>query len=168
MAIMRIKQLGDPILREKCAPIYQSEMNSKQLYNLFTDLRDTLKHFQLTHGTGRGIAGPQIGVAKRVVCIDCTAFKYDLVNPEIVKVSEEVFTVWDSCFSYWGIVFQVRRYKQVTIKYFTPQGEPKMLEAEGDLAELLQHELEHLDGIVAIDQLVPAGSICTDAEYRRH
>lgn len=163
MAIRSIIKLGSPILREVAEPIHGDEFSSQMLDSLLDDLRDTLREFQRVHQTGRGIAAPQIGVSKRVICIECGEFAFELVNPRFIYKSPETFKVWDSCFSYWGVEFEVTRHYQVTMEYYTRAGERQVLTAEGALSELLQHEMEHLDGVLAIDMLVPPGKI---AAYR--
>ncbi len=163
MAIKPIRQLGDPVLRQVSQPVVQFETN--ELRQLVDDLRDTLHSFQAKHGTGRGIAAPQIGVPLRVVYLEFAGTPHTLINPSFTQLSETLFSVWDSCFSYFCIAFEVIRHRHVTLKYYDISGREHILEASDDLAELLQHELEHLDGILAIDQLVPAGKIMEQYEF---
>ena len=162
MTVRTIRQLGDPILRQVAVPISQF---GDDVTDLFADLRDTLHAFQVKHGTGRGIAAPQIGIGRRAVYLECDGQALSLVNPEFTAKSEELFTLWDSCFSYFGVAFQVQRHCRVSIRYQDASGQTHHLDASGDLAELLQHELEHLDGVLAIDQLVPAGQIMEQSEF---
>lgn len=157
--IRPIIQLGDSILRQPSDDVAPEELASPKLLSLIEDLRDTLREFQRQHNTGRGIAAPQIGVHKRVIYIETKEFSYTLINPRFVFKSAELFSVWDSCFSYWGIEFRVLRHCTVKIEYTSLSGEVLTLDASDSLAELLQHELEHLDGNLAIDQLVPPGNI---------
>lgn len=164
MAIRTIRQLGDPVLRQVALPVTGF---GEDLLQLIDDLRDTLHAFQARHGTGRGIAAPQIGVSLRAVYLECSGQALTLINPEFTKQSIETFTLWDSCFSYFGIAFQVNRHCQVSVRYQDANGQGHHLEAGGDLAELLQHELEHLDGVLAIDQLAPPGLIMDQSEFLR-
>lgn len=164
MGVQSIRQLGDPTLRQVAQPV--SEFGP-ELSALISDLRDTLHAFQARHRTGRGIAGPQIGVGQRVVYLEFAGQAYALVNPRFTERSEQMFTVWDSCFSYFGIAFQVQRHWQVSLEYQDATGSWQQLSAAGDLAELLQHELEHLDGVLAIDQLIPAGQVMEQSEFLR-
>lgn len=157
--IKRICQLGDPVLRAVSSAVPTTELETKETLQLIADLRDTLRHFQHEHNTGRGIAAPQIGITKRVIYIETKDYNYTLINPRYLYKSTEMFEVWDSCFSYWGFEFKVRRHQEVHIEYLSPVGESMILEASGGLAELLQHEIEHLDGHAAIDQLIPPGDI---------
>lgn len=162
--IRPIIQLGDGRLRQKCLPVNPIGPDTKKL---FADLADTLRHFQAEHGTGRGIAAPQIGIPLRAVHIEYGRTHLSLCNPVIVNAGSTMMDVWDSCFSYWGVVFRVRRHYSVVVSYDDLDGHKRELQAEGELSELLQHEIEHLDGVLAIDQLVPAGSIITWDEFCR-
>jgi peptide deformylase len=135
---------------------------------LINDLGDTLADFQRRTGYGRGIAAPQIAVAKRVVFIRPSGGKrLVLINPEIVWRSPETFVVWDACFSYFTLFFQVERARMVRVRYLDPGGRENTLEAEGELSELLQHEIDHLDGRLAIDLVKDPTSFCTVREYER-
>lgn len=165
MAIREIVQLGDPRLRVISRPVREDEFDGAELGQLLIDLLDTLHEFQRLHGTGRGIAAPQIGVDRRVIRIDSPDFSYTMINPEIVWASDEMFDVWDSCFSYWGVVFLVSRHREIKVSYYNEGGQQVLLHARGDLSELLQHEIEHLDGSPAIDQLVSPGKIMTQASF---
>jgi len=157
--IKSIIQLGNPVLRQVSHLVAATDLQSPELLTLIEDLRDTLRDFQRIHGTGRGIAAVQIGVHKRVIYIETRDWQYTLINPRFIYRSLELFTVWDSCFSYWGIEFKVVRHVEVHIEYLTLSGTTATLRATGDLAELLQHEMEHLDGVTALDQLIPAGNV---------
>lgn len=158
--IKPIIQLGNPILRQISSDISTENITSTQTASLIEDMRDTLRDFQHWHQTGRGIAAPQIGVNKRVVVIETNEFSYTLINPRYLYKSTELYPVWDSCFSYWGVCIRVMRHKSVKIQYLSATGEPTIIAADGALAELLQHEMEHLEGVVAIDQLIPPGNVC--------
>lgn len=165
MAVRNIVQLGDPLLREIAEPVPLEDIGSAETQSLVRDLRDTLHEFQRIHLTGRGIAAPQIGVCRQVVCIDYPEASLVLINPVITERSDEMFGVWDSCFSYWGMVFLVPRHRLITVEYLDTDGVRQSLVAEGALSELLQHEIEHLHGQAAIDLLIPAGTIMTQQQF---
>lgn len=162
MAIRPIIELGNPLLRQPSRPVRQEEL--AEIHALARDMYDTLLDFRHRMGYGRGIAAPQVGVHRRVVVIQHQGMPWILINPKFTEKSEEMFVVWDSCFSYPGIWFQVRRHRRVTVSYRDLNWQVHTAEAEGDLAELLQHELEHLDGRLAIDLAEPQ-SFCTTNEY---
>jgi peptide deformylase len=162
LTVRDVLQLGNPILREKSASV----RDFSELHALKEDLNDTLMHWRRTTGYGRGIAAPQIGVLKRVVLINVEG-PWLLVNPSVTWTSQEKMTVWDACLSYLCIFFQVSRAKKIRVTYQDESGSEKEVLAEGDLSELLQHEIDHLNGVLAIDRVVDVRTICTREEYEK-
>lgn len=162
MTVREVLQLGNPVLREKSTHVE----DFSELHRLQEDLSDTLSHWRRTTGYGRGIAAPQIGVLKRVVFISIDK-PWLLVNPLITWMSEERMTVWDACLSYLCIFFQVSRAEKIKVSYQDESGRKKEIVAEGALSELLQHEIDHLDGILAIDRVSDVRTICTREEYEK-
>lgn len=131
------------------------------------DLRETLRDWQERHGTGRAIAAPQIGAPLRVVHVEVDR-PWTLVNPEIVDVGEEDFAVWDDCFSFPDLLVRVQRAYRVTVRYQDLSGRAHTIEAEGSLAELLQHEIDHLDGVLAVDRASGLDPFSLREEWQRH
>jgi peptide deformylase len=168
MAIREVLQLGNPALRRVAEPV--ADPGSREVAALLADLRDTLAHWRATTGYGRGIAAPQIGVLRRVVFMNVDgASPWPLINPEVTERSPETMIVWDACLSFLAIFCQVTRHRWVTIRYQDTAGEWQSFRAEGDLAELLQHEIDHLDGILAVDRMTDVRTLCTREEFeRRH
>jgi peptide deformylase len=162
LTVREVLQLGNPILREKSTTVE----DFSQLDSLMKDLGDTLAHWRRTTGYGRGIAAPQIGVLKRVVFINIDE-PWLLVNPEITWMSPEKMVVWDACLSYLTIFFQVSKAKKIRVRYQNLDREPREIEAEDSLSELLQHEIDHLDGILAIDRVIDSRKIITREEYEK-
>ena len=168
MAVRPVLQLGDPLLRKKCALV--EDPTSTGIKDLVEDLQDTLAHWRSTTGYGRGIAAPQIGVLQRVIFLKLPGVEpWPLVNPEIVESSEERVVVWDACLSFLSIFMQVERRRWVTVRYQNLEGESLSFDAgdDRDLSELMQHEIDHLDGILAIDRVVDVKSICTREEFEK-
>lgn len=163
MAVRPIIQLGNPRLRQPSRPVRQEELPS--IHDLALDMYDTLLQFRQQAGYGRGIAAPQVGVNKRVVVIAHQGRPLVLLNPKIIKNSEEKFTVWDSCFSCPGLWYRVERHRHVTVEYRDLNWQLRLTEASGSMAELMQHELDHLDGRMAIDLVTDTNSFCTTEEY---
>src|SRR5262252_6360128 len=162
MPVRTILQLGDPQLREKCAKV--ANPGAREVRDLVRDLADTLAHWRAETGYGRGIAAPQIGVLQRVIFLKLPdAEPWPLINPEIIQRSEEKIVVWDACLSFLAIFMQVERNKEISVCYQNVQGEWREVRAgeERDLSELLQHEIDHLDGILCIDRVSDVTSICT-------
>jgi peptide deformylase len=168
MPVQTILQLGNPILREKAVRV--ADPAGRATHDLVRDLGDTLAHWRISTGYGRAIAAPQIGVLQRVIFLKLPdADPWPLINPEIINRSDEKIVVWDACLSFLSIFMQVERYRQVTVRYQNLNGETSQVEAGEDrnLSELLQHEIDHLDGILAIDRVVDLKTICTREEFEK-
>jgi peptide deformylase len=168
MAIQTVLQLGDPKLREIAARVANPQ--SPQIAALIKDLADTLAYWRATTGYGRGIAAPQIGVAQSVILLQLPgAQPWPLINPEIIERSAEKVVVWDACLSFLSIFLQVERHREIRVRYQDVQGQQQEIQAgaERDLAELLQHEIDHLDGILAVDRITDMRTLCTRGEFEK-
>jgi peptide deformylase len=170
MAVKAILQLGDPRLREIALPV--KDPSAPEVAALVGDLADTLAYWRETTGYGRGIAAPQLGVRRRVIFLQLPGEKpWPLVNPKILDRSKEKIIVWDACLSFLSIFMQVERSRQITVRYQDMKGEDHELRAgdERNLSELLQHEIDHLDGVLAVDRITDVKTLCTREEFeRRH
>ncbi|HKF24599.1 MAG TPA: peptide deformylase [Candidatus Acidoferrum sp.] len=169
MAVRQVLQLGDPALRQK-ATAHQFAASDANLLDLVADLGDTLAHWREVTGYGRGIAAPQLGVPERVVFLQLPgAAPWPLINPEIVARSAEKIVVWDGCLSFLAIFMQVERHRNITVRYQDLRGVWQEVQAgeERDLSELLQHEIDHLDGILCIDRVKDLKTICTREEFEK-
>ena len=159
-------QLGDPRLRERALPVtFDPEID-----DLIQDLADTLAYWRSTTGYGRGIAAPQLGVPQRVIFLKLPdGAPWPLLNPEITRRSQEKIVVWDACLSFLSIFMQVERSRQIRVRYQNRKGEAVEVDAgdENNLSELLQHEIDHLDGILAIDRVIDIKTICTREEFEK-
>lgn len=162
--IREILQLGNPLLRQVCAPV--ENPGSPEVAALIEDLQDTLAHCRATTTYGRAIAAPQIGVLQRIVFLNID-HPWPFINPTIVERGPDTMIVWDACLSYLCVFFQVERHQWIKVRYQDPAGEWCELKAEGDLSELLQHEIDHLDGILAIDRITDLKTLCTREEFER-
>ncbi|HTQ52976.1 MAG TPA: peptide deformylase [Bryobacteraceae bacterium] len=163
MAIRRILQLGDPMLRAVSAPVPAAA----EAAPVFADLRDTLHEFRRTHGFGRGISAVQIGAPLRLIYIEFEGAAYAMRNPEYELQSESKFRLWDDCFSFPDLLVYLERSERVTVRYEDEAGRARRVEAAGALAELLQHEIDHLDGVLAIDRALDRNCFATREEYAR-
>ncbi len=163
MPARRILQLGDPLLRAVSVPV----ASATEADPIFEDLRATLYEFRRIHGFGRGISAVQIGEPKRLIYIEVEGRAYRLRNPEYEFQSEEKFRLWDDCFSFPNLLVWLERACSVRIRYVDEGGAVRTLEAEGPFAELLQHEIDHLDGILAVDRAIDRSSFCTREEFDR-
>ena len=166
MAIRRIRRLGDPILRARCETI--TNPRSAAVRVIADDLADTLHDWQQQHaGAGRGIAAPQIGAPVRMIYID-TGKPWVLVNPEIVDIGFQDFTVWDDCFSIPDLYVRVLRAHHVRVRYQDLRGKWHEVELEREMAELIQHEIDHLDGVLTVDRAHGLDPFCYRDEWERH
>ena len=162
MPARRILQLGDPMLRAVSTPVSSLAESAP----IFDDLRDTLHEFRRTHGFGRGISAVQIGEPKRLIYIEFEGDAYRLRNPVFRFQSEEKFRLWDDCFSFPDLLVYLERSQSVRVEYESGQG-LRTLAASGPLSELLQHEMDHLEGVLAVDRAIDRNSLCTRAEWER-
>lgn len=167
MPIREILQLGNPLLLEKSHVV--DNCSSPEMRSVIQDLSDTLAAFREAHGYGRGIAAVQIGVLQRVIFIRMqpTGFCSALINPEITWASSARMELWDDCFSFPDLMVKVERAMQIKVAYFDSSGQPQTLEADGALSELLQHEIDHLDGILAIERAISPTAFATRREWER-
>ena len=164
MAIREILLLGNPILRMRCENT--KNFSDFELRQTVDDLRDTLVDFRSRHGFGRGIAAPQIGVTKKIIFMNIDA-EVALFNPEIVKRSRKLMTLWDDCFSFPDILVKVNRYTKISVRYQDASGAKQLLEAEGALSELLQHEIDHINGTLAVDRAIDSRHIILRNEWKK-
>ena len=164
MPVREILLLGNPILRQSCATVKEPRADEIQL--LITDLRDTLSDFRSRHGFGRGIAAPQIRALLKVVFVNAD-YTGPLVNPTIVKRSRKKFRLWDDCFSFPDILVHVERNYSIEVAFVDELGSKKQLRAEGLFSELLQHEIDHLNGILAVDRAIDSKHIILRSEYEK-
>ena len=168
MAIQKVLQLGDPALREVAKPV--DDPTTPEVRALVEDLADTLAYWRKTTGYGRGIAAPQLGVSLRVIFLRLPGEgPWPMVNPAMTERSAEKIVVWDACLSFLSIFMQVERHREITVRYQDLSGEWQEIRAgeERNLSELLQHEMDHLDGILAVDRITDIKTMCTREEFER-
>lgn len=166
--IRPLLQLGDPRLRELATRV--DDPSTPEIRALIADLADTLAHWRSSTGYGRGIAAPQLGIPRRVIFVQLQGEKpWPLINPEILSRSAEKIVVWDACLSFLSIFMQVERHREITVRYRDLGGESHEFQAgeERNLSELLQHEIDHLDGILAVDRMVDRKTLCTREEFEK-
>jgi len=168
MAVRTVLQLGDPKLREIARPV--SDPASPEIAEVIGDLKDTLAFWRANTGYGRAIAAPQIGVNARVIFLQLPGGDpWPFINPEITSRSDEKIVVWDAFLSFLSIFMQVERHREVHIRYRDTRGQLCELAAGDDrnLSEWLQHEIDHLDGILAVDRITDIKTLCTREEFER-
>jgi peptide deformylase len=155
MAVREILLLGNPKLYQVCEPVSRDQM--EELMPVVTDLRDTLLDFRAHWGAGRAIAAPQIGVMKRIVYMEIDEPQV-LINPMLGNESAETIELWDDCMSFPELFVYVRRHARCDIAFRDLDWQEQTWALEGDLSELLQHECDHLDGVLAVARAVDGRS----------
>ena len=151
MAVRPVRIFGDPVLRQKAAAVTEFD---DTLRDLVADLRDTMEAYH-----GIGLAANQIGVLQRVLVVDVRLDEGEraqltLVNPEIVRRSGSE-TSEEGCLSIPGIYEEVCRSLELSVEARDEHGRPVRLEPEGYLARAIQHEIDHLEGVLFVDRLSP-------------
>lgn len=114
---------------------------------------ETILDFRKKYGAGRAIAAPQIGLQKRIICLN-TDITIAMINPELSDLSKELFEVWDDCMSFPNLLVKVMRHKILTFTFFDLNWKKQIWYLEDDLAELIQHEYDHLEGILAMQRAI--------------
>ena len=160
----RVLPLGDPRLRAACAPA--GDAADPALRADMKRLTRALDEFRAERGFGRGIAAPQIGIAKRLVAVNLGEGTRCLLDPAVAWRSEETFTLWDDCMCFPELLVRVRRHRSVSVSFRDEEGRPRLWERVGrSVSELLQHELDHLDGVLALDLALDRDSVIHRSAY---
>jgi peptide deformylase len=147
VAVRPIRLLGDPILRTPAEPVATFD---KELRRLCKDLLDTMHD-----APGAGLAAPQIGVGLRVFTYSVGDVEGELINPVVGRLSEEELDGDEGCLSLPGLAFRLKRPRDVVARGFNRYGDPVAIEGSDTLARCLQHETDHLDGVLFVDRLDP-------------
>lgn len=155
MAVMQILIDGDPRLRQKATKVRRVD---DELRRIAADMWETM-----LDADGVGLAGPQVGVMRRIITVHVAAdmddeddpeYSYILINPEIVRGYGDVAAL-EGCLSIPGWAGEVVRREHVTVKAMDLDNNPVRIKAHGYLARVLQHEIDHLDGILYTDRMAP-------------
>lgn len=165
MPAREILLLGNPQLWQPSDTV--TDIRATETQEIISDLAATLENFRAGHGFGRAIAAPQIGALRRILFVnmnDGTFGPTPLINPQIVQASSETMELWDDCFSFPELMVRVRRHVEIDVAYLDESGQPLNVTARGDLSELLQHEIDHLDGILATDRAIDTRSFALRSE----
>ncbi|HSN28720.1 MAG TPA: peptide deformylase [Kofleriaceae bacterium] len=173
--ILPIVQVGDPVLRARAAAIEPTELPS--LSGLITDMKETMHA-----APGVGLAAPQIGRSLQLAVIEDTAEGltdeqrearerravpfHVIVNPTIQPIGDEMILAYEGCLSFKGFVMIVPRARRVRVEALDEHGTPLVIEASGWYARILQHEIDHLHGVVCCDRMDPR--TLSTVENREH
>lgn len=155
--IRKILLLGNTQLYEVSAEVEAQEVSA--LNSTLDDLHDTLMDYRNRFGAGRAIAAPQIGIMKRIIYMHID-HPIIFFNPILSFHDHEMMEVWDDCMSFPGLLVRVMRHRRCRIEYRDGDWKRSSMELEGGLSELIQHEYDHLDGILATMRAIDHKSLC--------
>ena len=150
MAIKPIQFVPDPVLRKSALPV---ENITDKTLQLLDDMAETMYD-----APGIGLAGPQIGELKRLIVMDCSrddekSELWQMINPEVIELSEDNSTLEEGCLSIPGHTAEVSRPDWIKLRFTDIKGKEQQIKAEGLLAACVQHEIDHLNGILFIDHI---------------
>jgi peptide deformylase len=137
--------LGDPRLYQVCEPVYQHELPFVKGW--VADMRNVMQQIREKYHFGRAIAAPQLGIMKRLIYMSIDK-PVVFINPGLNDLSDEKFELWDDCMSFPNLLVKVMRHKQITVNYLDENWQPQQWHMSDNLSELLQHEYDHLEGIL--------------------
>ena len=152
MALREILLLGNENLYKVCKEISKDEINKRR--QIVEDLHDTMMNFRNKYSFGRAIAAPQINELYRIIYMNFDTTSIAFINPRLEFVKDEKFEMWDDCMSYPGLEVKLYRYKTCKVYYKDLNWADCIIEFTGDLAELIQHEYDHLDGVLAVQRAI--------------
>jgi peptide deformylase len=157
----QILKLGNPKLYESSAPLKREELpEAREKADIMAGL---VEAFRERYGAGRAIAAPQIGYMKRLIVLNID-HPILIINPSLEEKSREMIELWDDCMSFPNLLVRVRRHRTCRLRFLNEQWEEEVWELEDDLAELLQHEYDHLDGILATQRAIDNQSFALTSE----
>jgi peptide deformylase len=174
MAVMEIREFGDPVLREAARPVTPEELAGAEVQRLIDDMIETMRA-----ANGAGLAAPQVGVPLRIAVIEVREgnprYPYKppipltvLVNPELTPLDDATFATNEGCLSMPNVRGDLERFENVEVRYLDREGEPHSETRRGLTAGTFQHEVDHLDGILFVDRMADMSSLSTWAEFERH
>jgi peptide deformylase len=137
--------LGDPRLYQVCQPILPGELSLVKGW--VADMHNVMQQIRERYHFGRAIAAPQLGIMKRLIYMNIDR-PVVFINPELSGLSDGKFELWDDCMSFPNLLVKVMRHKQITVNYLDENWQLQQWQMSDSLAELLQHEYDHLEGIL--------------------
>lgn len=147
--------LGNPALYEISEEVKEEEL--ELLRPVFEDMFDCIRGIRRDYGFGRAIAAPQIGIKKRLICM-LTDQPRVIINPTLEPVGDELMELWDDCMSFPKLLVRVRRCRRCILRYRDENWQLQELLMEDGMSELIQHEYDHLNGILATMRAVDSKS----------
>ena len=168
MSILKVAQMGHPVLRQQARPLAPSEIDSPRIQSLIDDMFETMHDSQ-----GIGLAGPQVHESIRLFVAgvdddDIEISPVVIINPEITLVGSRVEEDWEGCLSIPGIRARVPRSIDIRVRALDRHGQAISLNASGFPARVIQHEADHLDGVLFFDRMTTFDSLTFLEEYSRY
>lgn len=172
MAIRKVSRMGHPVLRQRAAEISPAQMQSSQMQRLIDDMIETMIDYE-----GIGLAAPQVFEPLRLIVLgnpdadpqDEAAIPLTvLFNPQFTTLSPERLDAWEGCLSIPQLRGVVPRSTAVEVRGYDREGQAVELEAEGLFARVLQHEIDHLDGVLFLDRMADLQTLTFLEEYQRY
>jgi peptide deformylase len=174
--ILSIAQMGNPVLRKKTELVTAAELKDQRTQFFIDSMIATMREFR-----GAGLAATQVYVSKRILVVEARGVDDDddegsgekipltvLINPEIISFSKEIKEGWEGCLSVREIWGRVKRSTAITVRGMTREGKETEIKADGFLAVVLQHEIDHLYGKIFLDRMEEMSTLCFTAEYRKY
>lgn len=155
MKLEMILPLGDHRLYQKCDEVVKEEVND--LKPVIQDLHDIIIEFRAKYKAGRAIAAPQIGVMKRLIYMNIDK-PVVIMNPVLSDLSDEMFELWDDCMCFPNLLVRLKRHKTITLTFRDENWKEHSWPLEDSLSELIQHEYDHLEGILATQRAIDSKS----------
>ena len=171
MAILKVARMGHPVLRQRARQLQPSEIRSPEIQQLIEDMLETMAEYQ-----GIGLAAPQVHEGVRLFVAGYDGVEDEpqnfprivLINPEIAITESETIEDWEGCLSIPDIRGRVPRAKGITVRAYDRRGKKIELDARNYIARVIQHETDHLDGILFIDRMTSLESITFLEEFERY
>jgi peptide deformylase len=173
MAIRKVARLGHPVLRQKTREVTREEVSSPEMRRLVRDMVETMHEYG-----GVGLAAPQVHESVRLAVIEYADDQRDesdtsqallvIFNARVKVLDETLAGFWEGCLSVPGMRGYVERPRKIEVNYLDERGRPQTLVAEGFLATVFQHELDHLDGVVYVDKITDKTKLAFSEEYARY
>ena len=161
MAVKKILKLGNPDLYKGAEEVKRNELD--YIKKVVKDMHDTMIDYKKRHGAGRAIAAPQIGVNKRIIYMYIDK-PITFINPELKFMGSKMMEVWDDCMSFPELLVKVNRNYKCEVNYYTLDWTRESRIFAGDLSELIQHEYDHLNGLLAVARAVDKQSFCLTSQ----
>ncbi len=170
MSILKVARMGHPVLRSKTAPVDRAALRTPAMQKLIDDMIETMNEY---HGVG--LAAPQVHEEVRLFVASLDMERGEepsepiaIVNPEIVPVGSEIVEDWEGCLSIPDIRGKVPRFREIRVKALDRDGERIELRAKGFSARIIQHETDHLDGVLFFDRMRAFETLTFLDEYSRY